>query len=178
MIAVREAAFADAEAMAAIQVAGWDHAYSHLMSKEFRAARGTVLRSAEWRERLGTPNPGTAHLVADRSGEVVGIAGGGPRLDDEVIVEGDVSQFNAQAYGLYVAPALLGQGIGRQLLGELALRLAIVGNTSLVLWVFENNPYRRFYERLDGRQIARASWDIGEARAGGDRLWLGVTSAG
>ena len=87
-ITVRAATVADAPAIARIQVLGWDHAFGHIMSKEFRSARGVVVREGEWRERLEAPKPGTHYLVAEDADEVVGITGGGPLLNDETITEG------------------------------------------------------------------------------------------
>ena len=162
-IIVRAAAVDDAPAMARIQVHGWGHAFGHFMSKEFLAARGFAVREKEWRERLAAPKPGTHYLVAEEAGEVVGISAGGPPLNDETIVEGDVSAYTAQAYLIYVATDRLSRGIGRILLGELAARLAKAGHRNLILWVFAANPYRRFYDRLDGQPVAKAMWDTGES---------------
>jgi len=162
-ITVRAATVADAPAIARIQVLGWDHAFGHIMSKEFRSARGVVVREGEWRERLEAPKPGTHYLVAEDADEVVGITGGGPLLNDETITEGDVSAYTAQAYLIYVATSRLSRGIGRILLGDLAARLAADGHRNLILWVFAENPYRRFYDSLDGKLVAKAVWDIGES---------------
>jgi GNAT superfamily N-acetyltransferase len=162
-ITVRIAGVGDAAAMARIQVLGWGHAFGHIMSKEFLAARGFGVREGEWRQRLENPKAGSLHLVAEEAGEVAGIASGGPVLDDEVIVEGDVSAYTAQAYLIYVATDRLSRGIGRMLLGQLAERLAAAGHRNLILWVFADNPYRRFYDSLAGRPVAKAVWDIGES---------------
>ena len=163
-IALRIARRGDEPAMARIQVLGWGHAFGHIMSKEFLAARGMEVRTGEWRQRLDGAKAGTFHLVAEEAGEVVGIASGGPVLDDEVVVEGDVSAFTAQAYMIYVATDRLSRGIGRLLLGDLARRLSEAGHRNLILWVFADNPYRRFYDRLAGRQVATAVWDTGESK--------------
>ncbi len=94
---------------------------------------------------------------------MVGISAGGPPLNDETIVEGDVSAYTAQAYLIYVATDRLARGIGRILLGDLAARLAKAGHRNLILWVFAENPYRRFYDRLGGEPVAKAMWNTGES---------------
>ena len=162
-IIVRAAGVGDAPSMARIQVLGWGHAFGHFMSKEFLAARGFAVREKEWRERLAAPMPGAHYLVAEEAGEVVGISAGGPPLNDETIVEGDVSAYTAQAYLIYVATDRLARGIGRILLGDLAARLAKAGHRNLILWVFAENPYRRFYDRLGGEPVAKAMWNTGES---------------
>ena len=162
-IVVREARLGDAVGMARIQVLGWGHAFGHIMSREFLAARGFEVREGEWRQRLEKPKTGTVHLVAEEAGDVVGVASGGPVLKDEVIVEGDVSAYTAQAYMIYVATDRLSRGIGHLLLGDLAQRLSQAGHRNLILWVFADNPYRRFYDALGGKPVAKAVWDIGES---------------
>jgi GNAT superfamily N-acetyltransferase len=162
-VTVRIARVSDAAAMARIQVLGWGHAFGHIMSKEFLAARGFAVREGEWRERLENQKQGALHLVAEEAGEVVGIASGGPVLNDEVIVEGYVDPYTAQAYMIYVATDRLARGIGRLLLGDLARRLSQAGHRNLILWVFAENPYRRFYDTLGGVPVAKAVWDIGES---------------
>jgi len=160
LIALRDARPIDAEGIARVQVAGWRHAYSGFMPADFIAARDLAVRTREWRERLAAPAPGTIGLLADKAGQVVGIASGGPPLGDETIMEGDIKGFSAQVYGLYIEPGLIGQGIGRRLLGNLAGRLARAGHANLVLWAFERNPFRRFYDRIGGRVIARGVWNV------------------
>ena len=160
MTAVRDARVDDAAAMARIQVAGWQHAYGHFMPAEFIAARSPEIRTKEWRVRLRDQPADVVHLVAEDEGQIVGIASGGPPMGDEVVIEGDTSDCDGQCYGLYVAPVRIGLGIGRRLLGKLGSRLLLAGRTSFVLWAFEKNVYRRFYDRLGGREIARGRWDV------------------
>jgi GNAT superfamily N-acetyltransferase len=148
---IRDATLADAEAMARIQVEGWTRAYASFIG----------VRQAEWRERLARPAPGTVHLLAAEADAVLAIASGGPPLRDEVIVEGDTDDYTSQVYGLYVTPGRYGGGIGRRLLGALAARLAGQGHRNLCLWAFERNPFRRFYDRLGGRPLAKAVWEVG-----------------
>jgi GNAT superfamily N-acetyltransferase len=157
---IRDAALDDAEAMARIQVEGWNRAYASFIPDQLPASYDIGVRHAQWRERLADPAPGTVHLVAAEGDAILAIAGGGPPLRDEVIVEGDTDTYTSQVYGLYVTPARYGGGIGRLMLGELATRLARQGHENLCLWAFELNPFRRFYDRLGGQQIARGEWQI------------------
>ena len=159
---IRDATVDDAEAMARIQVEGWNRAYASFIPDQLPASYDIGVRQAQWRERLAAPVPGTVHLVAAEAEAILAIASGGPPLRDEVIVEGDTDAYTSQVYGLYVTPARYGGGIGRRILGELATRLARQGNQSLCLWAFELNPFRRFYDRLGGQLIAQAEWQIAD----------------
>ena len=163
MIGIRDAALADADAMARIQVAGWTKAYASFIPDRIPASYSVDVRRSEWQKRLAESVRDVVTLVAVDGAAIVGIAGGGPPLREEAIIEGDINAYTAQVYGLYVAPDRFRQGIGRLLLGSLAQRLADFGHGNLVLWAFERNPYRGFYDRLGGRQEARAQWQLGDA---------------
>jgi GNAT superfamily N-acetyltransferase len=163
LIAVRDATLADAEAMARVQVAGWTKAYASFVPDRIPASYSLDVRRGEWQTRLAKPARDVVTLVGVDGAAIVGIAGGGPPLRDEAIVEGDINAYTAQVYGLYVAPERYGQGIGRLLLGSLARRLADFGHGNLVLWAFVLNPYRGFYDRLGGEPEARAIWHVGDA---------------
>jgi len=163
LIGIRDAALADADAMARIQVAGWTKAYASFIPDRIPASYSVDVRRGEWQKRLAESVRDVVTLVAVDGAAIVGIAGGGPPLRDEAIVEGEINAYTAQVYGLYVAPDRHGQGIGRLLLGRLAQRLADFGHGNLVLWAFERNPYRGFYDRLGGRHEARAQWQLGDA---------------
>jgi GNAT superfamily N-acetyltransferase len=163
---IRNALPADAEAMARVQVEGWNHAYRSFIPDRLPASYSLETRRGEWRQRLEAPAPGTVHLVAVEADggegrQVLGIASGGPPLRDEMIVAGNTDAYAAQVYGLYVDPAHHGGGIGRRLLGNLAARLAALGHRNLCLWAFERNPFRRFYDKLGGATVARAEWKVG-----------------
>jgi len=161
---IRDATLDDAEVMARIQVDGWNRAYASFIPDQLPASYDIGVRQAQWHERLAAPVPGTVHLVAAEADAILAIASGGPPLRDEVIVEGDTDAYTSQVYGLYVTPARYGGGIGRRILGELATRLARQGNQNLCLWAFELNPYRGFCDRLGGRPVARALWQVGETK--------------
>ena len=159
---IRDAVLADAQSIARIQVQGWNTAYASFLPDRLPASYSIEVRHAEWVQRLAAPAPGTVYLIALEGESAVGICAGGPPLRDETIVEGHTNDYTAQVYGLYVAPERYGAGIGRRLLGHLAGRLSDLGHGNLCLWAFELNPYRRFYDRLDGRIVARAEWSLGD----------------
>src|SRR5712672_652724 len=119
-LVIRDATLDDAEAMARIQVDGWNRAYASFIPDQLPASYDLEIRRAQWHDRLAAPDPGTVHLLAAEADSVLAIASGGPPLRDEVIVEGETDSYTAQVYGLYVTPARYGGGIGRRILGELA----------------------------------------------------------
>jgi UDP-N-acetylmuramate dehydrogenase len=51
--------------------------------------------------------------------------------------------------------------VGRRLVGAVAHALAEAGMPSMLLWVFADNPARRFYEALGGQLVARQTFELG-----------------
>lgn len=138
-VEVRRAGPADAEDLARVQVAGWQHAYRGLMPDDY-------LDALDWRDRVerrraGLADPAVSTYVAVQGGEAVGFAAHGPSRDDDVSGE-QVTE----VYAIYLREAALGQGVGSALLGR-CLADARPG-VEVTLWVLEGNARaRRFYER-------------------------------
>lgn len=138
-VEVRTARVADAEDLARVHVAGWQHAYRGLMPDDY-------LDGLDWRDRLEQRRAilagGTVStFVAVRRGDVVGFAAHGPSRDDDL-----AGQQVEEVYAVYVLEAALGQGVGAALLDR-CLAAAPPG-AAVTLWVLEGNTRaRRFYER-------------------------------
>lgn len=62
-----------------------------------------------------------------------------------------------EVYAIYVLPEYQRQGIGRQLMSMCAEELLRGSMDTLLVWVLEANPARRFYERLGG-ELVRTGW--------------------
>ncbi len=96
----------------------------------------------EWERRTNDAVVGRDQTIVfgELDGEVVGMAGGF-RPDPE---SGD-----RQLYGLWVAPAGRGTGLGEQLVEAIASWAREVDARRLILWVTETNtPAIELYERL------------------------------
>jgi len=86
--------------------------------------------------------------VAEDAGGVVGfISGGYERQGDAV--------YNGEIYALYVMKNHQRRGIGAELVSALANKLNHFGIYSMLAWVLEHNPYRRFYEKLCGMYLRK-----------------------
>ena len=138
-VEVRTARVADAEDLARVHVAGWQHAYRGLMPDDY-------LDALDWRDRVeqrraGLADAAVSTYVAVQGGEVVGFAAHGPSRDDD-LPGGQVTE----VYAIYLREAALGQGVGSALLGR-CIADAPPG-VLVTLWVLEGNARaRRFYER-------------------------------
>ncbi len=129
--AVRDAAVADAAAMAEVQRDVWRTAYAEFLPPEVLEALTVSTATAAW-ERAVTA-AGDAHLVvATENDEVTGFAAGA----------------GAEVATLLVAPRWTRRGHGGRLLGTLAERLRANGAERAQVWVAEGDVAARgFFPR-------------------------------
>jgi GNAT superfamily N-acetyltransferase len=149
---IRPAVPEDARAIAEMHYAGWQVAYSHVVSDQQMEAKLPERRIPFWQARMAEP----ACLVlvaADESGEVQGFVHGGDVLDHDIRV-GGLTGYDCEIYSLHCRLEVQGRGLGRLLMGEAAYTFRERGRTALMLWAYRDNAYRRFYEKIGGTIIA------------------------
>jgi ribosomal protein S18 acetylase RimI-like enzyme len=81
--------------------------------------------------------------VAEDAGKLIGFISGGYERQGDHIYRGEI-------YALYVLKNHQRQGIGTKLVSALAMQLSQYGIYSMLVRVLEHNPYRRFYEKING----------------------------
>lgn len=159
-VSARPAGVGDADAIAAVHVAGWRRAFAGLVDARFLAGLDAGRRAASWRRIIEEPAPRSAVLVAVRSGRVAGFCSAGVSRDADA--DGGVGE----VYAIYADPAQLGTGVGRALMTAALEFLRAEGFTRATLWTLEGNALgRAFYDRtgwaLDGaRQEERVGPDV------------------
>ena len=161
MITIRPARRTDAEAISRIYVEGWQDAYPGLLPDDLLLGMGKRRGRVESWERTIRRGIGEKVFVAtetlsDGTGVVLGFASGGRARRGGLDHAGEI-------YTLYVDPAHHGRGIGRALLGTLALELASTCGKSLIVWVLAGNPARYFYEAQGGRFVGTRAERVGGA---------------
>ena len=139
-VTVRQAAVGDAPEMARMHVRSWRETYRGVMADrvlddpELPAARErfwtTILSDERYRANRVA--------VAERDGEVIGIAMAGPPQDSGV-------QWGTHLYVLYVVAAQHGTGAGAALLDAV-----ISPHDSAALWVADPNPRAQAFYRKHG----------------------------
>jgi GNAT superfamily N-acetyltransferase len=137
---VRSARVEDVAQMARVIVRCWQETYRGLMSDAvlddpgFVAARERFWTAALTEERYRANRV----AVAERDGELVGVAMSGPALDDG-------TAWARQLYVLYVYAAHHGTGAGPAL-----LEAVVDPQESVVLWVADPNPRAQAFYRKSG----------------------------
>jgi ribosomal protein S18 acetylase RimI-like enzyme len=164
-IHIRPATVRDAALIAAIHAASWRDAYAQILAPEFLSGSIEADRLAVWSERLA--HPPAAQLVSvasDASGLVQAFICG--YCDADPI-------WGSLVDNLHVRPEARGQGIGEQVLRDVARQLlARASSAGLHLWVFEaNTAGLRFYKRLGGRVVGK---EVSELPAAGGKTVLRV----
>lgn len=143
VVRVRHATRDDARPIAEVHVASWRHAYRGLLPDDYLEKLSVDEREAQRLDWFADPRPRAGVLVAeDDAGRVVGFATFEPSRDD------DAPEGTGEVPAIYVDPADVGTGIGRELFAETAAALRKAGFTRATLWVLEANASaRRFYEK-------------------------------
>jgi GNAT superfamily N-acetyltransferase len=140
---VRVAREDDAEGLVRAHEAAWDASLAPLVGSSLGELAPLDARVERARASLAQPPEDAQAWVADRDGEIVGMA----------TARGD------ELRDLYVVPAAWGTGVARELMQAALEWIAARGAQAAFLWVGEENVRaRRFYERegwtADGEQRA------------------------
>jgi ribosomal protein S18 acetylase RimI-like enzyme len=154
---IRQATVADADAVGAVHVQGWQESYVGLMPAAFLAELDPARRAVRWRARADWRGV----FVAERAGVIVGWAAcGANRTPETLAAEGEVE-------GIYLLLEAQRLGLGRRLMTELARRLRADGHRSVGLWVLAGNARaRNFYAALGGRESGSSEFEIAGVRLG------------
>lgn len=144
---IREATVDDARGIAEVHVASWQTTYRGILPDEYLANLSVDDRERSWVRQLGEREFATFAYVAEDdtrdTPRIIGFASGGPRREGN-------PDFDGELYAIYLLADTQGHGLGRQLVRAVASRLARDGMSSMLVWVLEDNPSRRFYEALGG----------------------------
>ena len=83
------------------------------------------------------------HVVETPEGKLIGFADGGKERSHPEEGIGEL-------YAIYLLKEFQGQGIGKKLFKAAAESLVQAGMNSMVVWVMEKSPYKKFYEAMLG----------------------------
>jgi len=143
---IRPSKATDAHAIACIYVQTWQDTYLSLVPFGYLYAMSQSQLEQGFINELKSKK--VISYVAEDAGKVVGFASGGYERQGDSIYRGEI-------YALYVLKNKQRQGIGTELVSALATKLNHFGIHSMLVWVLEHNPYRRFYEKINGIYLRR-----------------------
>jgi GNAT superfamily N-acetyltransferase len=148
----RPAVPADARGIAQVLVDGWQTTYAGILPHAFLSSFTYEGHENHTREFLQSLPESTAVYVAEERGVIVGVA-----MVREAADGPDAS--SAELDALYVTVRRQRQAIGMRLLRHAAKWARCRGRGSLHLWVLQENPCRRFYDRLGAELLPRERQD-------------------
>jgi ribosomal protein S18 acetylase RimI-like enzyme len=145
-VVVRTAGAADAEAVAAVEIAAWKTAYRGIVPDWVIDGLDLEQEAAVWRGRLRQQEVvRVAVAELDESPEPRRLVG----YVTEAPARGADEAGLGEVWAIYVDPAAQGRGAGRALMDAAVRALANRGFAEAILWVFEaNTAARGFYERM------------------------------
>jgi GNAT superfamily N-acetyltransferase len=151
MALIRVAEVRDAAAIAHVHVQSWLTTYEGIVPREYLASLNEAERVPIWQDWLTRD---IDVFVAEVEGEVVGFAGGGA-------IREPFDAYDSELYTLYLLKEVRGRGVGKALLGAVVKALVQKGHRSMAVWVLEQNPAVRFYEKTGARYLMSKQIEIG-----------------
>lgn len=152
---VRAAGLDDAPSIARVHVATWRTAYRGLLPEAFLASMTEAQYTERWKRGIADPSS-RVYVVEDEAG-VVGFASGGRERAGE-------NGYGGELYAIYVLDRAQRHGHGRELVRAVVAGLRDMGFHDMIIWVLrENEPARKFYERLGGVYVRTQPITIGPA---------------
>jgi GNAT superfamily N-acetyltransferase len=145
---IRSARRDEADDLARVHHAAWHQGYAGIVPDEILSARSLAIFQEQWSEWLQSEDPDVNVLLAERGGQVVGLA----ELECR---EADDPELRL----LYVHPSAWRSGVGRTLVGAVGEELRRRGAAHVVVWTFaENVRGRRFYEAVGWTLDDHGDW--------------------
>jgi GNAT superfamily N-acetyltransferase len=142
---IRVATIADVPSVARVFVESWKNAYEGLMPEPFLKGMTYETSVKIFTESLQTKKHAySLHVAETPEGRIVGFADCG-------LERSNPEKGIGELYGLYILKEFQRQGIGEKLFQVVLQNLAQGGMKSMVLWVLDRSPYRKFYVKTGGK---------------------------
>jgi len=154
----------DCRAIAEVHVLSWQFAYRNILPEAYLASLSVSEREAKWCRVI--ENQRSHVLLARVSHQVAGFVSFGASRDEDAPLR------CAEVFAIYVHPAFLSAGAGRQLWLAALRQIRAEGYKTVTLWVLAGNDRAiRFYERAgfsaepgSGKQIEIGGVVLDEVR--------------
>ena len=142
---IRSGTIADVPAIARVYVDAWKTTYQGLVPELFLKGMTFDFALKIFMESFEDKVHSYQVLVAETSeGKMVGYADFGRERSHPESGEGEL-------YGIYLLKEFQKQGIGGELFERARQKTAEAGLKPLVVWVLDQSPYRKFYEKTGGK---------------------------
>ena len=144
---IRQAKRSDINQIAEVQVSSWNTTYRGLLPDEVIDARTVENRrknmSTHWRGFEGEEGTRIVLVAETEDNKIVGFAAGG-----DLFVKG--LPYDGECYAIYIIKEFQRKGVGALLMKSLFKFLVSLDYNSMIVWILEDNPACKFYEKLGG----------------------------
>ena len=153
---VRAAKEGDAAGIAKVHVQSWQETYRGIMPDSLLDNLSVERRQTWWESVIKEQLDANPVFVAEHDGEIVAFASGGAARDA-------YDKYDCELSTIYALKAVHGQGIGRQLMQQVAQKLHDIGYKGLMLWVAKGNPTEGFYAHMGGKPFTEKTEPFGDS---------------
>lgn len=151
---MRKALLEDARGIARVQVDTWRSTYRGIVPDSYLDELDYERSQKNWEGAISDPDHRTTLFVAEDEVGIVGFAACGGVRDKKWGYSGEL-------YAIYLNQKMQGMGSGKRLALAVARDLKTRGFGSMLVWVLEDNPYKRFYESIGGTYVGASEIDLG-----------------
>ncbi len=146
---VRHAVHNDIPKIAQIHVESWQTTYHGIISQEYLDALNVEEREESWRSKSleGT-------FVAEDTDGVFGFASFGKQRDERYSI------YDGELYAIYLLQKKQKSGAGMALTAKGVDYLIEKGFQKMLLWVFEQNSAKQFYQKLQPSFVVTSQFEL------------------
>jgi L-amino acid N-acyltransferase YncA len=136
----------DALGIAKVHIKSWKETYKGIISQDYLDSLNVEDRLKLWEKGLSQKSNASPVFVAvDAEEKIVGFASFGKERTGKFEADGEL-------YAVYILQEYKRNKLGMKLLVEGVTDLLNQNYTSMLVWVLEGNPSRKFYESLNPRK--------------------------
>jgi L-amino acid N-acyltransferase YncA len=151
-IIIREGLVSDVSGISKVHVDCWRTTYQEILPEQTLKSLDYKVQEDKWNNRIFNNGKSDEFIyIAEHHGEIVGFASGsageGPN--------------RGILFTIYILEVCQHQNIGSKLFVSIIKRLISAGIKEMIVWVFDENPSKAFYEKMGGRLYKQQQVNIG-----------------
>ncbi len=151
---IRQAKTSDSAGIAKVQVNSYLNTYEGILPPLYLSHFSFEEQEQDWEEWFSS-NTHPLFVAVEGRNDILGYALGQINSDKGL-------SYDCELVALHVQRAHQRRGIGSRLFSTVSKHLAALNCNNLFLWVLEENPSRKFYEKLGGEYLTDKQWQNNE----------------
>lgn len=141
----------DVKSIAQVIINTWKNSYKGIVSQSFLDSLTTEKHEALFEHQL-TKNTHIIHVLETEKNRIVGMISGG--VDP-------TGKYDCEIVAIYIENEYQRCGFGKHLFLENIKQYKKLGYKTMIVWTFENNKDRKFYEKMGGISTEKKSHIVG-----------------